>query len=97
MPQSETFECASDGHDVLERCAGVVFDQDVGPLFGQVVALLRAPDATTETMYADGISAALDAQSSALTTAGAAGATRAAMRRPSGQSRRVAVAMPATA
>jgi len=94
MPQSETFESALDGHDVLERCAGVVFDQDVGPLFGQVVALLRAPDATTETMYADGISAALDAQSSALTTAGG---TRAAMRRPSGQSRRVAVAMPATA
>ena len=93
MPQSETLS-ALDGHDVLERCAGVVFDQDVGPLFGQLDALLRAPDAATETMYADGISAALDAQSSALTTTRA---TRAAMRGAAGQSRRVAVAMPATA
>ena len=93
MPQFETFASAMEGDDVLERCAGVVFDQDVGPLFGQAVALLGAPDAATQTMYAEAISAALDAQASALTMT----PTRAAMRGPAGHSRRVVVTMPTTA
>ena len=88
---SEIRQSGLDAHDVLERCAGRVFDQDVGPLFGQVDALLRAPDAATESLYADGVSAALDAQTIAVTTR----AMRAAMR-AAGQSLRVAVRMPAT-